>query len=173
MANEYDPKIVGLLCNWCTYAGADLAGTTRIKHPQNMRPIRIPCSGRVSPHFVFTSLFQGADGVFVGGCHPADCHYTSGNYHARRRFAVFHDIMEFAGVDPRRMTFSWVSASEGAKWKDVVDEAVANVRALGPFEAYRALAPDAVEPWPEATEGLAAADEAAGVTAAAGREVAS
>ena len=83
-----------------------------------------------------------ADGVIVSGCHPADCHYTSGNYHARRRFTVFHDFMAFLGVDPRRVTFSWVSASEGAKWREVVDEAVANVRACGPFDEYRALAPD-------------------------------
>ena len=114
----------------------------------NVRIIRLPCTGRIDPLFIIKAFERGADGVIVSGCHPADCHYTSGNYHARRRFAVFHDIMEFVGVDPRRMTFSWVSASEGAKWKDVVDEAVRNVRELGPFEAYRALAPEAVEPWP-------------------------
>ena len=170
---DFEPRITAFVCNWCTYTGADLAGTSRLHMASNVRIIRLPCTGRIDPLFIIKAFERGADGVIVSGCHPADCHYTSGNYHARRRFAVFHDIMEFAGVDPRRMTFSWVSASEGAKWKDVVDEAVANVRALGPFEAYRALAPDAVEPWPEATEGLAAADEAAGVTAAAGREVGS
>ena len=106
----YDPTIVGLLCNWCTYAGADLAGTTRIKHPQNMRAIRIPCSGRVSPHFIFTSLFQGADGVFIGGCHPADCHYTSGNYYARRRFALMKSLLDFVGIEPDRggLAYLWL-----------------------------------------------------------------
>ena len=90
----------------------------------NVRIIRLPCTGRIDPLFILKAFERGADGVIVSGCHPADCHYTSGNYHARRRFAVFRDIMEFIGVDPRRMTFSWVSASEGAKWKDVVNEAV-------------------------------------------------
>ena len=90
----------------------------------NVRIIRLPCTGRIDPLFIIKAFERGADGVIVSGCHPADCHYTSGNYHARRRFAVFHDIMEFVGVDPRRMTFSWVSASEGAKWRDVVNEAV-------------------------------------------------
>jgi len=128
---DYDPRIVGLLCNWCTYAGADLAGTTRIKHPQNLRPIRIPCSGRVSPHFIFTSLFQGADGVFVGGCHPADCHYTSGNYHARRRFALMKSLLDFVGVEPERLTLEWVSASEGDRFAEVVTEFTEGVKKLG------------------------------------------
>ncbi len=127
----YDPTIVGLLCNWCTYAGADLAGTTRIKHPQNMRAIRIPCSGRVSPHFIFTSLFQGADGVFIGGCHPADCHYTSGNYYARRRFALMKSLLDFVGVEPDRLTLEWVSASEGDRFAEVVTEFTEGVKALG------------------------------------------
>ena len=113
----------------------------------NVRIIRLPCTGRIDPLFIIKAFERGADGVIVSGCHPADCHYTSGNYHARRRFAVFHDLMEFIGVDPRRMTFSWVSASEGAKWRDVVDEAVdQRARSWGPFEAYRALAPEAESP---------------------------
>jgi len=150
--DDFEPRITAFVCNWCTYTGADLAGTSRLHMASNVRLIRLPCTGRIDPLFIIKAFERGADGVIVSGCHPADCHYTSGNYHARRRFAVFHDFAEFIGVDPRRITFSWVSASEGAKWRDVVDEAVANVRALGPYDDYRALAPDAAEPWPEAME---------------------
>ena len=140
-ADGFEPRITAFVCNWCTYTGADLAGTSRLRMASNVRIIRLPCTGRIDPLFIIKAFERGADGVIVSGCHPADCHYNSGNYHARRRFAVFHDLMEFIGVDPRRMTFSWVSASEGAKWRDVVNEAVTSVRELGPFEAYRALAP--------------------------------
>ena len=143
MADQFEPKMTAFVCNWCTYAGADLTGTSRIKYQSNVRVIRLPCTGRIDFMLLAKAFARGADGIIISGCHPNDCHYTSGNYHARRRFAVFHDIMAFVGVDPRRMTFSWVSASEGAKWRGVVDEAVANVRELGPFEAYRALAPEA------------------------------
>lgn len=129
--SEYEPKILGLLCNWCTYAGADLAGTTRIKYPQNLRPVRIPCSGRLSPHFVLTALFQGADGVFIGGCHPADCHYNSGNYFARRRFALLKSLLEFVGVEPQRLTLEWVSASEGDRFAEVVTQFTEQVKMLG------------------------------------------
>lgn len=131
MSEEREPVIVGLLCNWCTYAGADLAGTTRIKYPQNIRPVRIPCSGRVSPHFIFTALMHGADGVFVGGCHPADCHYNTGNYHARRRFAVMRSLLDFVGVEPERLTLEWVSASEGDRFAEVVTDFTEKVRSLG------------------------------------------
>jgi len=140
--SEFEPKIVAFVCNWCTYAGADLTGTSRIKYASNVKIVRFPCTGRIDFMLLLKAFAEGADGIIVSGCHPNDCHYTSGNYHARRRFAVFHDIMAFLGVDSRRMTFSWVSASEGAKWRDVVNEAVTNVRALGPFTAYRALAPE-------------------------------
>jgi F420-non-reducing hydrogenase iron-sulfur subunit len=175
MKDDFEPRITAFVCNWCTYTGADLAGTSRLHMASNVRIIRLPCTGRIDPLFIVKAFERGADGVIVSGCHPADCHYTSGNYHARRRFAVFHDIMEFVGVDPRRITFSWVSASEGAKWRDVVDEAVSNVRELGPFEAYRALAPDAVEPWPEATAGAGASAATGGASeqAPAGEGVAS
>jgi F420-non-reducing hydrogenase iron-sulfur subunit len=166
---DFEPRITAFVCNWCTYTGADLAGTSRLHMASNVRIIRLPCTGRIDPLFIVKAFERGADGVIVSGCHPADCHYTSGNYHARRRFGVFHDVMEFVGVDPRRMTFSWVSASEGAKWRDVVDAAVTNVRELGPFEAYRALAPEAGEAWPEATDNLAAA----GASPSSGEEVAS
>ena len=136
---DFEPRITAFVCNWCTYTGADLAGTSRLHMASNVRIIRLPCTGRIDPLFVIKAFERGADGVIVSGCHPADCHYTAGNYHARRRFAVFHDLMGFVGVDPGRITFSWVSASEGAKWRDVVNEAVSKVRELGPFTAYRGL----------------------------------
>jgi F420-non-reducing hydrogenase iron-sulfur subunit len=173
-AGDFEPRITAFVCNWCTYTGADLAGTSRLDMASNVRIIRLPCTGRIDPLFIIKAFERGADGVIVSGCHPADCHYTSGNYHARRRFAVFHDLMEFIGVDPRRMTFSWVSASEGAKWRDVVDEAVTNVRELGPFDAYRALAPEDESAAAAASAGSAAQarPDAEGATApaAAGAE---
>ena len=141
---DFQPRITAFVCNWCTYTGADLAGTSRLHMASNVRIIRLPCTGRIDPLFIIKAFERGADGVIVSGCHPADCHYTSGNYHARRRFAVFHDIMQFFGVDEGRMTFSWVSASEGAKWRDVVNEAVAKAAELGPYTAYRALAPEPI-----------------------------
>jgi F420-non-reducing hydrogenase iron-sulfur subunit len=133
----FEPKIVAMVCNWCTYTGADLAGTSRLPMEPNVRMVRLPCTGRIDPLFVLKAFERGADGVIVSGCHPADCHYTAGNYHARRRFAVFREIADFMGLDTRRMTFSWVSASEGGKWQRVVNETTARVRELGPFTAYR------------------------------------
>jgi len=163
---DFEPRITAFVCNWCTYTGADLAGTSRLHMASNVRIIRLPCTGRIDPLFIIKAFERGSDAVIVSGCHPADCHYTSGNYHARRRFAVFHDIMQFFGVDEGRMTFSWVSASEGAKWRDVVNEAVAKARELGPFTAYRALAPDAIE-WDEAPEMAGEAGPAGAETPAA------
>jgi len=132
----FEPRIQAFVCNWCTYTGADLAGTSRIPMAANVRVVRLPCTGRIDPLFVVKAFERGADGVIVSGCHPADCHYTAGNYHARRRFAVFRELLDFMGVDERRLTFSWVSASEGRKWADVVNETTERVRALGPFAAY-------------------------------------
>ncbi len=136
---RFEPRIVAFVCNWCTYTGADLAGTSRVQMAPNVTIIRLPCTGRIDPLFILKAFERGADGVIVSGCHPGDCHYTAGNYHARRRFALFRDLAEFIGLDPQRMTFSWVSASEGRKWGDVVNETVERVRSLGPFSAYRAL----------------------------------
>ncbi|HOC31807.1 MAG TPA: hydrogenase iron-sulfur subunit [Armatimonadota bacterium] len=135
-AGTFEPRMVAFVCNWCTYTGADLAGTSRLTMEPNVRIVRLPCTGRIDPLFILKALERGADGVIVSGCHPGDCHYTSGNYHARRRFAVFHDLLQFLGFEEDRLTFSWVSASEGMKWKDIVDDAVARVRALGPFRGY-------------------------------------
>ncbi len=135
-STEFQPKLVAFVCNWCTYTGADLAGTSRMQMEPNVRVVRLPCTGRIDPLFIMKSFERGVDGVIVSGCHPADCHYTTGNYHARRRFAVFRELLGFLGMDLGRLTFSWVSASEGGKWRDVVNDATARVRALGPFPGF-------------------------------------
>ena len=136
---QFEPRIVAFVCNWCTYTGADLAGTSRLQMAANVRVVRLPCTGRIDPLFIVKAFERGADGVIVSGCHPADCHYTAGNYHARRRFAIFRDLLDFMGVDVRRTTFAWVSASEGGKWRDLVNDTTARIRQLGPFTEYRAL----------------------------------
>lgn len=140
-AAGFEPKIAAFVCNWCTYTGADLAGTSRLPMEANVRVFRLPCTGRIDPLFVVKAFERGADGVIVSGCHPNDCHYNAGNFHARRRFAVFLELLRFLGVDERRMTFSWVSASEGNKWADVVNETTQRVRALGPFRGWQDLSP--------------------------------
>jgi coenzyme F420-reducing hydrogenase delta subunit len=131
---EWQPQIVAFLCNWCSYAGADLAGVSRMQYPPNIRIIRVPCSGRVNPLFILRALRQGSDGVLVSGCHPGDCHYLSGNYYARRKFALLNNLLEYAGIEPGRVNFSWVSASEGAKFSQVVKEVTEKVKALGPSQ---------------------------------------
>jgi coenzyme F420-reducing hydrogenase delta subunit len=137
MSSNWEPKIVAFLCNWCSYAGADLAGTSRAKYPANVRVIKVPCSGRVDPLFILKSFERGADGVLISGCHPGDCHYSSGNYYARRKFAIFRKLLEFYGIDNRRVQFSWVSAAEGAKWARVVNEVTEAIKELGPFTEFR------------------------------------
>jgi len=129
---EWQPRILAILCNWCSYAGADLAGVSRIQYPPNIRVVRVPCSGRVDPLFVMKSLSAGFDGVLISGCHPGDCHYISGNYVARRRFAVLNSILEFVGVEPDRVQFSWISAGEGERFAEVVRKITEDVRELGP-----------------------------------------
>ena len=131
-AVAFEPKIVAFLCNWCSYAGADLAGISRLQYPATIRVIRVPCSGRVDPFYILKALQNGADGVLVSGCHPGDCHYLTGNYVARRRFAVLHDLLAFAGIDPGRVNFSWVSAAEGERFAQVVREVSERIRQLGP-----------------------------------------
>jgi coenzyme F420-reducing hydrogenase delta subunit len=135
----FEPKIVAFVCNWCTYAGADLAGTSRAKYATNVRIIRFPCTGRIDFMLLMKALQNGADGIIISGCHPNDCHYTSGNFHARRRWMVFRPLLDFMGIDIRRITFSWVSAAEGAKWASLVNEVTESVRQLGPFEQYKKL----------------------------------
>ena len=144
MIENFEPRIVGFLCNWCSYAGADLAGTSRLSYPPNIRIVRVPCSGRVDPLFVMRALRDGADGVLVLGCHPGDCHYSDGNYHARRRFAIMHELLSFVGYEPERVRVDWVSASEGARFARVVNEFTETVRSLGPVRrlgAQSATAP--------------------------------
>jgi F420-non-reducing hydrogenase iron-sulfur subunit len=138
---DFEPKIIAFVCNWCTYAGADLTGTSRIKYASNVRVVRLPCTGRIDFMLLMKAFGRGADGVIVSGCHPNDCHYTSGNFHARRRWIVFRSLIDFMGIDVRRVHFAWVSAAEGAKWADLVNRVVSEVRALGPYEGYKRLAP--------------------------------
>ena len=129
---NWEPRIVAYCCNWCSYAGADLAGVSRMQYPPSIRVVRIPCSGRVDPLFILKSLQSGFDGVLVSGCHPGDCHYISGNYVARRKFAVLKPLLEFIGVEPGRVQFSWISAGEGDRFAKVVTRITEDVRELGP-----------------------------------------
>jgi F420-non-reducing hydrogenase iron-sulfur subunit len=130
--DDFEPRIIGFFCNWCTYAGADLAGTSRIQYPPNVRVIRLMCSGALDPVYVIKALLEGADGVLIGGCHPGDCHYQSGNYKARRRVAILQSILEQMGFEPERVWLRWISASEGRYFADTVTEMVAKLKELGP-----------------------------------------
>ncbi len=130
------PRIVGFLCKWCSYAGADLTGTSRKKYPANLTILKVPCSGRIDPLFIMKGLHMGFDGVLVSGCHPGDCHYQTGNYRARRRIALMKKILEYMGVPEERVQASWVSASEGAKFAQVVVDVVENVKAVGPNSLF-------------------------------------
>ena len=129
---DFEPNIIGFLCNWCSYAGADLAGTSRMKYPPNIKSIRVMCSGRVDPVFVLEALRKGADGVLVAGCHPGDCHYQSGNYKANRRMKLLKKFLEEMAIDPKRVRFEYISASEGAKFASVVTEFVDELKKMGP-----------------------------------------
>jgi F420-non-reducing hydrogenase iron-sulfur subunit len=131
-ADGWEPKIVAFFCNWCTYLAADLAGTSRMKYAPNTRVIRVMCSGRVDPQFVLEALADGADGVLIGGCHPGDCHYQSGNYKALRRFRLLKRMLLALGIEEERVRLEWISAAEADKLRDVINEMVAQVRALGP-----------------------------------------
>jgi coenzyme F420-reducing hydrogenase delta subunit len=139
MEEKFEPKIAAFVCNWCTYTGADLAGTSRLKQETNARLIRVPCTGRIDPVFIIKAFENGADGVLISGCHPGDCHYNAGNFHARRRWILFKNLLDFIGIDSSRLHFSWVSASEGKKWVDVVDGVIDAVRAKGPFKQYKKM----------------------------------
>ena len=133
---EWKPKIIAFLCNWCSYAGADLAGVSRIQYPPNIRVVRVPCTGRINPYFIIKSLTFGWDGILVSGCHPGDCHYISGNYVARRRFAILRDLMIFLGIEPERLNFTWVSAAEGERFAKIVRKTVENVKSVGPNKIF-------------------------------------
>jgi F420-non-reducing hydrogenase iron-sulfur subunit len=130
----FEPKIIGFLCRWCSYPGADLAGTSRIKYPPNMIPIRVMCSGRVDPTFVIKALADGADGVLIAGCHPpADCHYQSGNIKAMRRYPLLLKMLEQFGIEQERVRLEWISASEGTRFAQVVAEMRETLQRLGPL----------------------------------------
>ena len=138
MENESDwqPRIIGFLCKWCSYAGADLAGVSRTKYPANIRIIKIPCSGRFDPLLVLKALRLGFDGVLISGCHPGDCHYQTGNFRARRRIALTKNSLEHMGMNPARFQASWVSSSEGSKFAEIVDNMVKKIREIGPNELF-------------------------------------
>jgi F420-non-reducing hydrogenase iron-sulfur subunit len=129
---EWEPRIAAFLCNWCSYAGADLAGVSRIQYPPNVRVIRVPCSGRINPLFVVKALQSGMDGVLISGCHPGDCHYISGNLYARRKFALMKNLLEYVGIEPERVQFSWVSAAEGIRFAELLHKVIDTVREIGP-----------------------------------------
>lgn len=137
---EFEPKIVAFVCNWCTYAGADLTGTSRIKYSADVKIIRFPCTGRIDFMILMKAFENGADGIIVSGCHPNDCHYSTGNFHARRRWIVFRNLLNFTGIDTERIQFSWVSAAEGFKWADVVNNTVKKIKEIGPYENYKKIA---------------------------------
>lgn len=126
-----DVKVVGFLCNWCSYAGADMAGTARMKQPASVRIVRLPCTGRVNPLLILKAFQEGADGVLVSGCHPGDCHYNDGNYYARRRLEVLLRMLPSLGIDPERFHYTWVSATEGLRWTETVKEFTEKIEKLG------------------------------------------
>lgn len=132
MSEEFEPKVVGFLCNWCSYAGADLAGTSRIQYPSNIRVIRVMCSGSVDTVYVNRALIEGADAILIGGCHLGDCHYLNGNYKARRKMVLLKNILTTLGMEPERIWVKWISASEGQKFADTVKEIVDETKKLGP-----------------------------------------
>ncbi len=135
----FEPRIVGFLCNWCSYAGADLAGVSRFQYPPNIRTIRVMCSGRVDPVLIVEALIQGADGVLVGGCHPGDCHYLTGNLQADCKIGLAKRILELAGSDPRRVRLEWVSASEGQRFADLIRDFTGELEKLGPSNAGKIM----------------------------------
>ena len=133
---EWEPKMVAFLCNWCSYAGADLAGVSRVQYPPSIRVVRVPCSGRVNPYFIIKCLTDGWDGVVISGCHPGDCHYISGNLVARRRFAILNELMEYFGFERGRVNYMWASAAEGERFAVLIRKATAIVKKLGPNKKF-------------------------------------
>lgn len=130
--SDFEPRVIAFLCNWCSYTGADLAGTSRMDVPHNIEVVRVMCSSRIDPVMVLKALIDGADGVFIGGCHPGDCHYIKGNYYTRRRVAMLRRILKVLGLEERRVRLEWISASEGAKFSSVTSEFVEEISSMGP-----------------------------------------
>lgn len=139
MENKFEPRIVGIFCNWCTYLAADLAGVSRMKYPSNLRIARVMCSGRIHPEFVLWAFKKGADGVLIGGCHPGDCHYIEGNHKALRRYVLLKKLVGQFGIDERRLRLDWISASEADKLKKVVTEFTDQLKELGPLKLAKPL----------------------------------
>jgi F420-non-reducing hydrogenase iron-sulfur subunit len=132
MMKDFEPRIIGFCCNWCSYAGADLAGVSRIQYPPNLRMIRVMCSGSIDPVYIMEAFNKGIDGVFIGGCHLGDCHYDAGNYKTRRKIALLKRLLPQLGIDPKRLRLEWVSAAEGQRFAQVVTDFINEVRELGP-----------------------------------------
>jgi len=154
--DAFEPKIVGFCCNWCAYAGADLAGINRFQYPPNLRMIRLMCSGAVAPVYVLEAFQKGADGVFIGGCHPRDCHYLEGNYKTLRRIALLKKLLPQLGIEPERLRLEWVSAAEGQRFAQVVTDFISEIKKLGPSSLSR----DADKPAEDTHETQTAAVEA-------------
>lgn len=136
---DFEPTIVSFLCNWCSYTGADLAGTSRLKYASNIRIVRIMCSGRIEPMFVMKALREGADGVLICGCHPGDCHYHEGNYKCLRRYKLLVKYIEQLGIEKERVRLAWISASEGKQFAELVDEMTQTVKDLGPCKVKKTM----------------------------------
>ncbi|MFH0933762.1 MAG: hydrogenase iron-sulfur subunit [Pseudomonadota bacterium] len=135
---EFEPRIVALLCKWCSSAGSDLAGVSRIQYPANATPITVPCSGSVSPMYILSAFKKGADGVLVSGCHIGDCHYIGGNFLARRKIHLVKELLGLVGLEQNRFRMSWVSAAEGAKYSQVIKDFVDDLKPLGPQTKFKA-----------------------------------
>ena len=133
MSEQWEPRILAIFCNWCTYTAADLAGVSRMKYEPNARVVRVMCSGRIDPQFILTAFASGADGVLIGGCHPGDCHYSEGNYKTLRRVSLLKRMLVDFGIEPDRFRLEWISASEGDRVQKVVNDMVTKLRALGPL----------------------------------------
>lgn len=145
---SFEPRILGFLCTWCSYTGADLAGTARLRYPSNLRAVRLPCSGRVAPELILKAFDQGADGVLILGCHIGECHYDNGNHRTAKRIPVLKALLNFAGLEPERLRLDWVSASEGERFARLVAEFTEAVRQLGPCRWRAAPSPrDGTSPW--------------------------
>jgi len=136
--DDFEPRIVAFLCKWCSSAGSDLAGVSRMQYPSNAIPITVMCSGSISPLYVMSAFNKGADGVLISGCHPGDCHYLEGNYQARRKIYLMKELMEFMGLEHDRFRMSWVSAAEGAKFAEVISDFVEDIKKIGPHKRMRA-----------------------------------
>ena len=137
MAEEFEPKIIAFLCKWCSSAGSDLSGVSRMNYLPNVVPITVMCSGSVSPLYIFNAFQKGADGVLVSGCHPGDCHYIKGNFYARRRIALVKELIEYIGLEPQRFKMAWVSAAEGKKYTQIIQDFVQELKPLGPQTKLR------------------------------------